>query len=403
MTILRRLMALPDAPVERVVELGIDDFAFRRGRKYGTILVDMVSHKVIDLLPDRTCATTAAWMARHPEIELVSRDRGGDYASAARESAPQAIQCADRFHLLKNLGEALEGFLAHYLAAECKRQTHITLAEGVPVPVWRPKRAIRSSPQLEQLQQARREERLAHYEQVIALRKRGMSQQTIAERTGVSSSTISYWLAQGSFPERKPRAQGSHVDRYLPYLIQRWEDGCHTIAGLFRELEERGYKGSYASVRESIVRLLPAGRKNASDSFSKTAALATSRQAAFLFLRRLEKLTPEEQETLGTIRHLNAEVDLTYDLIQQFAQMLRTRTGEKLDAWLAKIADSQICELQGFVVGVERNKAAVVAGLTLPQNNGLVEGKVNKLKLLKRMGYGRAGFPLLHQCVLHAL
>jgi transposase len=254
MTILRRMMALPTEPVKQVSQLGIDDFAFRRGHKYGTILVDMINHKVIDMLPDRTSATSATWMAAHPEIELVSRDRGGDYASAAREGAPQAIQCADRFHLLKNLGEALEGLLAHHLAAERKRQTQATLDELVPVPVWQPKRATRSSPQLEHLQQARREERLAQYTQVITLHKIGMSQQVIAERTGVSHSTISRWLAQGCFPERKPREQASHVDRYLPYLIQRWEDGCHNIAGLFRELEEQGYKGSYASVRDTIVR-----------------------------------------------------------------------------------------------------------------------------------------------------
>ena len=323
--------------------------------------------------------------------------------AGAREGAPQAIQCADRFHLLKNLGEALEGLLAHHLAAERKRQTQDPLDTLIPVPVWQLKRATRSSPQLEHLQHARREERLAQYSQVITLHQRGMSQQAIAERTGMSDSTIGRWLAQGSFPERKPREQTSHVDRYLPYLIERWESGCHNIAGLFRELEEQGYKGSYASVRDSIVRLLPTGRKNTSDSFSKTAVLATSRQAAFLFLRCLENLTSEEQETLGKIRHLNAEVDLTYDLVQQFAQILRTRTGEKLDAWLVRVVESQICELQGFVTGVERDKAAVVAGLTLPQNNGLVEGKVNKLKLLKRMGYGRAGFPLLRQRVLHAL
>jgi len=403
MTIIRRIMALPTLPVEQVIELGIDDFSFRRGRKFGSILVDMQSHQVIDLLPDRKAETAKNWMKAHPEIRLVSRDRGGDYAAGAREGAPQAIQCADRFHLLKNLGEALEGLLAHHLAAERKRQTQDPLDTLIPVPVWQLKRATRSSPQLEHLQHARREERLAQYSQVITLHQRGMSQQAIAERTGMSDSTIGRWLAQGSFPERKPREQTSHVDRYLPYLIERWESGCHTIAGLFRELEEQGYKGSYASVRDSIVRLLPTGRKNTSDSFSKTAVLATSRQAAFLFLRCLENLTSEEQETLGKIRHLNAEVDLTYDLVQQFAQILRTRTGEKLDAWLVRVVESQICELQGFVTGVERDKAAVVAGLTLPQNNGLVEGKVNKLKLLKRMGYGRAGFPLLRQRVLHAL
>jgi len=133
MTILRRMMALPTEPVKQVSQLGIDDFAFRRGCKYGTILVDMITHQVIDMLPDRTSATSAAWMAAHPEIELVSRDRGGDYASAARAGAPQAIQCADSFHLLKNLGETLEGMLAHHLAAHrtCQaEQLSATSLEG---------------------------------------------------------------------------------------------------------------------------------------------------------------------------------------------------------------------------------------------------------------------------------
>ena len=100
---------------------------------------------------------------------------------------------------------------------------------------------------------------------------------------------------------------------------------------------------------------------------------------------------------------LDPEIDQAYLFVQQFVQMMRTRTGEKLDAWLAKSAASQIREFQSFVQGIERDKAAVVAGLTLSQNNGLVEGKVNKLKLIKRMGYGRAGFALLRQRVLHAL
>ena len=148
MTILRRVMALPTVSVEHVLELGIDDFSFRRGRKFGSILVDMQRRQVIDLLPDRKAETAKVWMKAHPEITLVSRDRGGDYAAGAREGAPQAVQCADRFHFLKNLGEALEGLLAHHLAAPCTRQTQTTMSEGTPS-VWRPKRAIRSSPKLE--------------------------------------------------------------------------------------------------------------------------------------------------------------------------------------------------------------------------------------------------------------
>ncbi len=115
------------------------------------------------------------------------------------------------------------------------------------------------------------------------------------------------------------------------------------------------------------------------------------------------ELRVEEQETVTTLRLIHPEVDLAYDLVQQFAQMLRTRTGEHLDAWLEQVERSKLPELQSFAVGVKKDKAAVRAGLTWWINNGMVEGHVNKLKLIKRQGYGRAGFPLLRKRVLHAL
>jgi transposase len=114
-----------------VPQIGIDDFSFRRGRKFGTIVVDLQTHKVVDVLPDRTADTSAAWMSTHPEIELVSRDRGGDYAAAARKAVPGATQTADRFHLLKNLGEALEGVLSRHLAAQQKRRTETVRASPI--------------------------------------------------------------------------------------------------------------------------------------------------------------------------------------------------------------------------------------------------------------------------------
>jgi transposase len=337
MTILRRMMALATPPVGLVSQLGIDDFSFRRGRKFGTILVDLQSRQVIDVLSDRKAETARMWMVNHPEIELVSRDRGGDYASAAAAGAPQAVQCADRFHVLKNLGEAVEGLLAHHLAALRKRQTPEKKAEVAPV--WQAKRAPLYGPKLRQLQQARREERKACYEQVVALRGQGLSHQTIADQVGVGHATVQRWLAIGTFPEKKPREQRSQLDRHLSYF----------------------------------------------------------------FLRQPGKLEVDEQETLRQLRQLHPEIDLAYEFVQQFTQMLRTRTGEKLDDWLEKVRTSQIRQLQSFVLGIERDKAAVVAGLTLSQNNGVVEGHVNKLKLIKRMGYGRAGFPLLRQRALHAL
>jgi transposase len=136
-------------------------------------------------------------MRQQLDLMVVSRDRGGTYASAAAQGAPQATQCADRFHLLKNLREDLEGLLAHHLATQRKRQTPAMV--GMVAPVWQSKRAPRSSPKLERRKLARREERLAHYEQVIALRKLGMSQAAIAQQVGIGASTVQSWLAAGTF------------------------------------------------------------------------------------------------------------------------------------------------------------------------------------------------------------
>jgi transposase len=413
MTILRRIMALPTEPVRQVIQIGIDDFSFRRGRTFGTIVVDLQTHKVLDVLPDRTADTSAAWMAAHPEIALVSRDRGGDYAAAARKGAPAATQTADRFHLLKNLGEALEGVLARHLAAQRKRQT--ATPRAAPILALQTQESPHVPPKNVALSQAKREERLAQYQQVVALREQGFSQTAIAEHVGIGHATVSRWLRNGTFPEQKPRPRSASVDPHLPQLVERWKEGLHTIAQLHRELVADGYSHQYNSVYRRLARSASVGREKrctrsapsgqekhkATDQLPQPPVLA--RQAMFLFLRRPAELEAEEQETLALLRSLHPEIDQAYELVQQFAQMVRMRTGEHLDAWLCQVKESRIREFQGFVSGVIRDKAAVTAGLTLSQNNGVVEGKVNKLKLIKRMGYGRAGFALLRQRVLHAL
>lgn len=366
-TIIRRIMALPTEAVGHITQIGIDDFSFRRGRKFGTIVVDLQTHKMLDVLPDRTAETSATWMAAHPELEIVSRDRGGDYAAAAQISVPQATQCADRFHFMQNLSKSLEGFLSRHLAAHRmqadleSRATTLSPTQDKGPPRKNPKRA--------EVSQAKREERLAQYQQVVALREQGFSQTAIAAQVGVGHATVSRWLSHGTFPEQKSPQCRTRFDPHIKEVAERWNAGCHNIAQLHRELVAAGHTITYRNVYRQLIRYLPEGRKKSSSDSQLPSATVLARDAVFLLLHRPEELETEDRETLALLRSLHVEVEQAYELVQQFTQMLRTRTGEQLDTWLEKVRVSQIRELQGFVSGIERDKKAVKAGLTLPQSN----------------------------------
>ena len=408
MTIIRRMMALPSSPVELVAEVGIDDFSFRRGRKFGTILVNMQSHQVVDLLPDRKAETAAAWMKAHPEIDLVSRDRGTDYATAATQGAPQAIQCADRFHIMKNLTEAGEKALTRCWpeVRRAQRSEQRTQEDAVnsllpQVADWRPP----PTPASEKAQEIRRAKRMDCYQEILELREKGMSVPKIAQEVGKGVRTIHRWLANGNIPQgQHHRKKRSSFDAYAPYVLERWKNGYRNGQRLSQEIKSQGYQGSTRQLYHFLKALRSEQVSLQSDAEPDPAQKQVSaREAVWLFVRDPADLDDDEREALTAISQASPTAQTLYQLIQEFRHLLHQREGEKLDGWLSKVKECQIEELLGFASGVQKDKAAVVAGLTLPQNNGLVEGKVNKLKLIKRMMFGRAEFPLLRQRVLHAL
>lgn len=396
-TMLRRIMDLSSSAAGRVTVLGIDDFSFRRGRRFGTILVDLSSHQVIDLLDKRSTKSASEWMQNHPEIEYVSRDRGNDYAQAAREGAPQATPVADRFHLYKNLVEAIEPAVARCYK-EIRKDLPKPIEPKLPsVKEWRPARS-RAHEHQHAARLATNQER---FDSMMELQKFGIPQQEIARRLGVTVRTIQNWNKQGSCPgHRRRRKRRSLFDPYAAYVLKRWKEGCKKGSALYREIKEKGYRGTDRQVYRFLQTLK---QEPVELPVLPVLSRVSVREALWLIARPFDDLEADERTDLSELCQASRQLATLHMLVQSFGQLVRKREGHRLEDWKQQVAQSGFTEVQRFAKGLERDQEAVLAGLTLVYSNGQVEGHVNKLKLLKRTMYGRAGFALLRQKVLQAL
>ncbi len=263
-TLLRllRRAPVPDTPAPRV--LGVDDWSIRRGRTYATLLVDLERHRIVEVLPDRESQTLEVWLAAHPSVEVITRDRAGAYAQGARKGAPQAQQITDRFHLLLNLQDALKRLferkheqLEHLVMwkpakEEQAKQSH----EALPTHSSEPLQPISVGPKLspahEAQRQLRRERRKQRYDEVIKLHEQGVSQVAIATLLGLDRDTVRHYIKAPSFPEIVRPKRGSLLDPYKQYLRERWATGQCTARSLFAELRARGYQGGATLVSDYL-------------------------------------------------------------------------------------------------------------------------------------------------------
>jgi transposase len=335
-------------------------------------------------------------MQTHPEIKVVSRDRAGDYATAAHLGAPQAIEAADRFHLVKNLAEAVEKALVPCRAELQKglKAKEAAKSEVLEVPL---SSLVTCDGQPYSAHQAERYDR---YQQAMALRKQGMIVKEIARRVGLGRRTIQRWVKEETYVETNyHHHHRSRFDAYASYVTQRWDGGCHNIQQIWRELQAMGYPHSDRALRAHLEPL----RGKVKGDFLAASSLDrfSAKEATWLFIRHFADLKEKEREELAAIRQESETAETIYQLVQAFLQMVRQLGGEHLESWLRSVRACNIPELHRFANGLERDKAAVLVGLTLFHNNGQTEGQVTRIKLIKRMMYGRAGFALLRQRVLH--
>jgi transposase len=393
----------------------VDEWAWRRGQRYGTILVNLEDHRVLDLLPERSAESVAAWLAQHPTVRVVCRDRSALYAEGIRRGAPQAVQVVDRFHLVKNLREAVEAFLhdqrpALQVAAAQTAQALTQVAGLGPVtPMYRGRHQC--TPVQQQRQEAAQQQRhaawVATYEAIHILHAQGAPVTTIAQQLGISRPTVYAYLRRTRPPSpRSPQRSGQVLRPYMAYVIQRWREGCTDSMQLWRELRALGYSHSARTVSRFLTRLRRASEagwapETQTSPYTRPQG-PSARAVSFTWVCPEAKRPQDAQLYVDQLRQVAPAIGQAYTLSQAFLALVRERRGDALEAWMAKAAASGIEALARFAQGLREDLTAITAGLTLPWSNGPVEGHVNRLKLLKRQGYGRADVGLLRQRVLQA-
>lgn len=431
-TLLRRLREVACPPPQSVRILGVDDWSWKKGQTYGTILVDLEKRCPIELLPDRKEETLTAWLLTHPEIDVISRDRGGEYAAAAKKGAPQAQQIADKFHILKNLRDGLKELMAR--KQKVLPEVEEVSSEGIPLRArgkqqegtlseapkseesekrWRsmskePRRSSageRNSSPAQSRSQIARSNRIDRYEAVRTLHQQAISEREIARRLNISRNTVHKFLVSESFPERSRRPYpGSILDPYKPYILDRWKAGCWNGTQLLEEIKKLGYTGSDALFRLFITSVrkhhqaagtsaelsLDADGAQVSGPVDPASKPCVKRRlsparAAWLYISQAVKLDEKQRQQVEQIRAAHGDLNSAYALTQEFVSMLAEHRDMDLDGWLAGAKHSGIKELKSFAHGIQRDYAAVRATFTSEWSNGPVEAQVNCLKLQKRL------------------
>ena len=378
-TLLRTVRRRSRRPTGPLTVIGIDDWAFRRNHRYGSVVCDLERRRIVALLPDREAGTVEAWLAGHREIRVVSRDRGGGYGEAAAKALPGVVQVADRWHLMENASAA---FL------DAVRRSMRTIRTVVGATDVDPQ-LLTSAERLQYEGYLRREETNAA---ILTLAREGVPIRQIARRTGHSRKLVRQ-VVRG---ERTDvfRVRQSSLEAHLPLLDELWASDCRNGAELWRRLRARGFRGSLRVVGEWATRRRRA--ETASDRHLRK--VPSARTIARLMTTARDRLAKADTVLIAAIEGGAPDLVEARALMERFHTMIRTKSAG-LDGWLADAASSLIAS---FANGIRRDQLAVAAAIQQPWSNGPVEGQITKLKLVKRQMYGRAKLDLLEARLLPA-
>ena len=372
-TLLRVVRRRASPRTEPLSVIGIDDWAFRRNHRYGTIVCDLERRCMVALLPDREQATAESWLRQHPGISVVSRDRGAGYGEAIARALPNATQVADRWHLMENASTAFEAAVLLSI-----RAVRGTLGAATIDPAL-----LTAAERLQHEGFLRRENTTRT---ILALKDTGHSIKEIVRRSRHSRKLVRQAVrgARGDVF----RIRQSSLAAYLPVLDAEWAAGCRNGAELWRRLSNQGFRGSLRVVTEWTTRRRRADRMRAEGLFKAPSA----RTLARLMSLGRDHLTRADAVTVAAVEAGVPDLADARRLVEQLQTMIRSKASAKLDDWIKQARTSLVASLAR---GVAKDAAAIRAAITEPWSNGQTEGQINRLKLIKRQMYGRAKLDLL--------
>lgn len=390
-TLLRLIKNAPISPIETPTAVGIDDWAYKKRLCYGSVVVDLEKNRIIDVLRDREEKTVTEWMQRYPGIKVVSRDRYINFANAVSKALPHAISVADRWHLIKNLGDSIQKVLEREQSA-LKQRSRITEQISTSKLVASPEKVTKQSTSLSRI--------AAKMQEVKEMHKNGMSVNRIAKTLKKHKLTVAKYL---KLDEPQPKRYPEKNSMVIPF--EDFIKGTVTarpdisIKELYAELRKIGYAArrtaAYTQLRQYVNQKI-SGEKMIDPSL-KARMIWRPSSVSLSFYKKDEDLHRSERELLEYLKTESVDLQTTYDYSQGFRNAVEMKDASLLEAWVDQVMSGPIKELKSFAKGLLTDFQAVKNAISTSWSNGPVEGHVNKLKTIKRQMYGRAGFELLRR------
>ena len=392
--IIRKIEVNPPLSTSGII--GIDDWAFKKGRNYGTVIVDLDQQKIIDLLPNRESTTLAEWLKKYPEITIVSRDRYGPYATGIQTGAPQAKQIADRFHLVKNLTEATKKVLQSN-GKILKEAIH--LYNDI---------VNKKQPSVENKELIEKDFTANHLnidkqnklEKVKELIEKNLSIQQISKVLQISRGTVRRYANLETYQLKREIKNYTNLDKYLIF-IQHDSNKNKTYKQLYEAIVQTGFNGKYSQFchrmnQNGIMNRQDANKIN-SPGIIKT--WSTSRLSLLFYKEPKKEDGREDFEFLNLLFSHFPEMNQLSQFVKEFKNLFQTKQDGKLKNWIKRVSETN-CGLNNFAKNIEKDYEAINNAVIPRYSNGQVEGQVNRIKNIKRMMYGRASFELLRKMIL---